>query len=523
MRAALGASRWRLMRGTLIEALLTSTLGALFGLAMASAAIASLVALAPSSLPRIAQVRMDGFTWALASGLALLLGMVSGMIPAMLDGSRELHRRISANSRTVARGGHDVMRRSLVMVEIALALVLLAGAGVLVQSVRRLLAVDTGFAADGRLTMLLSVGGPRYDFDAAVHQTWRAVLEGVSAISGVTSAALTSQLPMSSDFDTYGLRMRREEGRDRADAVDGFRFAVSADYAKAMGLRVRRGRFFAPEDRVGAPPVVVINEELAQKFFKGRDSLGEQLQFGPSDSPWRTVVGVVADVRHRGLDAPPAGQLYLPLEQNTFADSYVRLVLQSSLEQSALLPQVRDAVRLVDSSIPIAEVATMEALVAQSATQRRFAERLFQVFSLAALALAAIGIFGVIAGMVCERTREIGVRSALGATSRQILRHFLLEGGRLAAAGIVVGVSISLVVAGALRPLVFGVSVRDPWTLIVCAVGLGVVALAGTAVPTWRATRVDANVALRKGEGATLGSVVVRRSCRTTIAAAGGR
>jgi len=497
IRDALGASRWRLARSLLIEALLVAGLGALFGLALAHAALGALLALAPASIPRIDQARADLPITLLAVALAVTLGMVSGLLPAMLAGARGLRDRLAINSRTVARGAHDVVRRTLVVLELSLALLLLGGAGILVQSVQRLLAVDVGFATADRVQMALSATGARFESDEMVRQTWRSVHEAVRAVPGVTSASLTTQLPLSRDFDGWGVRWERAADAVEESGEDAFRFAVTSDYATTMGVPLLSGRFLAPSDRATTDPVVVINQGMARRQFGDRSPIGARLKIGPPTSPWRTVVGVVGDVRHPTLDDEVGGQLYLPLEQNAFADAYVRLVAHSTLDPGVLARTVRDVVRAVESSIPVAEVSTLSALVDEAAMQRRFAERLFQAFALAAIVLAAVGIFGVISGMVGERIREIGVRSALGATQGQILGHFLREGGRLAALGIAVGGGGALLLGTALRPLVYGISPRDPLTIAAVSVGLGAVALLATLLPAWRASRVDAVIALR--------------------------
>ncbi|MFN8668030.1 MAG: ADOP family duplicated permease [Gemmatimonadaceae bacterium] len=500
IRAALGANRWRLARSTLLEALLVSALGGLFGFALAHAALGGLLALAPSSLPRLDQVRLDAPMIGFVIGLVFLLGAISGLFPAFFMHDARLRDRLASSSRSVARGGHDLVRRSLVVSELALALLLLFGAGILVQSVQRLLAVDVGFATDDRLAFSLSATGTRFESDDVVRQLWRDVLQRVSAIPGVTSATMTSQLPLSSDFDTWGAHWERTASdAGSAGGTDGdvFRFAVTPEYARTMGLHLVAGRFLEPGDVTGGDNAVVINEALAQRRFGDRSPLGERLRIGPPDAALRTVVGVVSDVRHPSLDLGIPPQLYLPIDQNAFADAFVRLVVQSSTEPDALIRQVREAVRSVNSAVPVGEVTSLSALVDRASSQRRFAERLFRSFALAALALAAVGIFGVFSGMVGERVREIGVRSALGATREQILGHFLSQGSGLAVAGIAIGVVGASLLGEALRPLVYGISPRDPVTISVVALALGVVALASTMGPAWRASRIEAMEALR--------------------------
>jgi putative ABC transport system permease protein len=497
IRAALGASRWRLVRGLLLEAILVSALGSLFGFALAHAALGGLVALAPSSLPRLSQVRIDATMAAFTVGLALALGLVSGLVPGLFTHARALRDRLAVSSRTVARGAHDAVRRTLVVAELSLALLLLCGAGILVQSVQRLLAVDAGFAAADRIELALSATGRRFPTEENVRETWRALHAAVRALPGVVSASLTSQLPLSSDHDAYGVHWEQKTADGREQGADAFRFAVTPDYARTMGLSLVSGRFVSEGDVAGGDLVVVINQTMARQRFGDQSPLGARLRMGPPDSPLRTVVGVVGDVRHPTLDADVTGQLYLPMEQNHFADAYVRLVVHSTLEPVTLVRTLRDAVQGVNGGIPISEVLALSTLVERAAAQRRFAERLFQAFALSALLLAAVGIFGVLSGMVGERVREIGVRAALGATRRQILVHFLRQGGVLAAIGIAVGVVGATLLGGALRPLVYGISPRDPTTIIVVSCALAVVALASTLLPAWRASRVNTMVALR--------------------------
>lgn len=497
IRAALGASRWRLARSMLMESLLVSALGALFGTALAHSALGGLVALAPASIPRIAQARIDLPIGLFTVALALTLGIVSGLLPAFFLNARGLRSRLAATSRTVARGSHDAVRRGLVVAELSLALLLLCGAGILVQSVRRLLAVDFGFETDNRIELALSATGTRFESDDMVRQTWRTLHDAVRGVPGVRSASLTSQLPLTDDFDSWGVRWEQPATGPADAGEDAFRFAVTADYAATMGLTLISGRFLSESDGATTEKVVVINEQMARHQFGDQSPLGKRLRIGPADAPLRTVVGVVGDVRHPALDANVTGQLYLPLEQNAFADAFVRLVVHSTVEPGVLTRTLRDAVQSVNSGIPIAEVSTLSALVERAAAQRRFAERLFQAFALSALVLAAVGIFGVLSGMVGERIREIGVRSALGATREQILRHFLREGGVLAAMGIAIGVVGATLMGSALRPLVYGISPRDPVTILFVSVGLGAVALVSTLLPAWRASRVDAMEALR--------------------------
>ena len=497
VRAALGASTWRLARGLALEALVVAGLGVLFGVALAHAAVGTLVAVAPASLPRLDQVRVDGMSMLLACAMAVVAGLVSGLVPSVVVRARGTRGRLAGASRAVVRGGHDRVRRALVVLEMAMALLLLGGAGVLVRSVQRLLSVDVGFLEQDRVAMALGVGGPRYADNATVWALWRSVHEAVRAVPGITDASLTSQLPLSSDFDGYGLYWASLPTVGPAEDGDAFRYAVTPDYARTMGLRLQRGRFLDSLDRAGGDPVVVVSEGLARRTFGDRDPLGARVRIGGGDTPLRTVVGVVNDVQHPTLDAARGAGIYLPLDQNAFADGHVRLVVATPMTPAAAEAAVRSVLRRIDPAISIAEVAPLAEVVAQSARQRLFARLLFQVFSVAAVILSAVGIFGVMSGMVNERTREIGVRTALGATPTRILTDFVRTGASLAVMGIALGAIGSLLLAGALRSLVFGVSPRDPVTLIVVSIGVGLVAIVATWWPAWRATRMDASTALR--------------------------
>jgi putative ABC transport system permease protein len=497
VRTALGAGRWRLVRELTVEAVLIGAIGGLVGVAMAHAGIRALIALAPPTVPRLDQVGIDVSVFAVAFGLSFLLGLTSGVLPGWLARSRDGDRRLHLGTRTVARGARHSMRRGLVMAEFALALMLLAGAGLLVRSMQRLLSVDAGFTPTNRVTLSLSLSGARYEDSAATYQGWRSILEAAQAVPGVAHVALTSQLPLSGDFDSWGFHQEQAPKANPEDDPSAFRFGVDGDYFATMGLTLERGRFLATSDDASAPMVVVVNQRMVELDFAGRDPIGQRVKFGGDDGPWRTIVGVVNDVKHRGLDARDERQFYLPTRQNPYAESFFRLVVASKGDPDAVLPGVRAAIRGVDPTIPVTDVLSLDEIIARSSAQRRFAQRLFQLFSMVALLLAGIGIYGVLASLVGERTREMGIRSALGATQRNIVTLVVRQGLTMAAIGISIGLIGAFWLSGALRALLFGVAPRDPLTLSLVALALGVIALLAAVIPAWRASRVEAMVALR--------------------------
>jgi putative ABC transport system permease protein len=380
----------------------------------------------------------------------------------------------------------------------ALALMLLVGAGLLLRSLDRLLGVDAGFDASDRVVLEVNLSGVRYPKDADVHAMYRRVLENVRATPGVIDVSMTNQFPLSGDFDTWGIHLEARPRANPEEDPSAFRFAVGPSYLRTMGIALVRGRDFTPQDDESSPPVVMINETIARRDFAGMDPIGQRVKIGGGDGPWRTVVGVVRDVRHQGLDQTDERQIYLPSVQNPFADSFVKVVVRTAVDPASIIPTLRQTIRALDPGAPISNAAPMSEVLRRSTAQRRFALLIFGVFAGVALLLAAAGIYGVLAGSVNERTREIGIRTALGAPRERILALIVRQGMALTFAGLVIGVLGALAMSRALRSLLFDIPPYDPLTIAAVSLGLIVVALAAVAVPAWRATRVDALVALRE-------------------------
>ncbi len=497
MRTALGAGRSRLIRQLLTESLLLAVLGGALGMVVARFGVRTLVALSPTELPRVNAIRVDGTVFTFALGITAVVGLVIGLIPALLASRSDLHLGVQQSSQRTA-GGHQMTRRALVVAEVALALVLLVSAGLLLRSLQRLFAIDPGFDASHVLTMQVQESGHRFDADGDRDRFFTQALEAVRQVPGVAAAAFTSQLPLSGDFESFGVQFEVDQN---ANAEAGFRYAVSPGYFDTMRIPLRRGRLLNAHDMAGSPTVVLISESFARRKFPNQDPLGKRVRVGPdigrADRPWGMIVGVVGDVRQASLALSDSDAFYTASTQWSWVDSVQSLVVRTQGDAAALAPAVRNAIWSVDKDQPIVRVATMENLLATSEAERHFVLILFEAFGLVALALAATGIYGVLSGSVTERTREIGVRVALGATPGDILALVVRQGMTLTVLGVVIGLSGAALASQALVSLLFGVSRLDPVTY------LGVIALlAGVSViacwaPAWRAAHVDPSITLR--------------------------
>ena len=495
MRAALGAPRMRLVRQLLAESLLLALIGGMVGLLVAEAGVRAFVALSPAGLPRSTAIEVNAAAFAFALGLSTLTGILAGLVPALYAGRADPRLGPSQASRH-STGGHQTARRALVVAEVALALMLLVGAGLLLRSLQRLFSVAPGFDAANLLTMQVHAAGPRYDDPTQLQQFFDRAVEAVGQIPGVEAAAFTSQLPLSGDFEKYGVNW--EANLDLAPDEDQsvFRYAVSPAWFDAMRIPLRGGRVLDARDETG-PVMVVINESLARRRFPGSDPIGQRLHLGSTDEPWYTVTGVVGDVKQASLDVAAGDAVYIAAPQWYSPDRVRSLVVRTRTDPAALSLQVRNAIWSVDKDQPTSRVATMDELLAISAAERRFALVLFEAFAIVALLLAAIGIYGVLSGSVAERTREIGVRTALGASRGGILSLIFRQGLSLTGIGVVLGIAGAVTATRVLETLLFGVSRLDPLTYA------GVVALlAGTALvacwlPARRASLVDPVITLR--------------------------
>jgi putative ABC transport system permease protein len=497
IRAALGAAKARLVRQLLTESVLLAVVGGAVGMVIAAAGVRALVALSPPGLPRVNAIGLDGGVFLFAFGVTTLIGVVVGLAPALQTSRGDVRAGLQQSSRS-ATGSRQWTRRVLVVAEISLACVLLVSAGLLLRSMQRLFAVDPGFDASHLLTMQVRESGHRFDTDAAGLQFFSQALDRVREVPGVVSAGLTAQLPLSGDLDVYGVQVERENNPMGDGAL---RYAVTPGYFETMKIPLRSGRLLNERDIAGTDTAVVIDEALARHRFPGVDPIGQRVRAGPdagrADRPWAIVVGVVGNVKQESLAVDDADAFYVTTAQWPWVDGTQSLVVRTRGDAAALAPAVRSAIWSVDKDQPIARIATMESLVATSAAERRFVLVLFELFGLTALILATTGIYGILAGSVTERRREIGVRAALGASRLDILRLVLRQGMTLVAVGVVIGLGAALAASRAIVTLLFGVSKLDPVTYgVVVVLLLGVSAIA-CCIPARRAAAVNPVEALR--------------------------
>ncbi len=496
VRIALGAGRGRVLRQLLSETCVLALAGAAAGLVPASLLPRVLAALGPR-IPRLAEARLDVPVLLFTLGVAVATGLLSGLAPALRLTRDSLHDTLRDGARASAGAASRRLRDLLVVGEVALSLTLLVGAGLMVRSLWRLLDAPPGFDPARVLTLNAALVGPRYDEAAAVRRHYDDVVARVRALPGVAAAAMTSQIPLGGNYDGYGFHAEGKMAANPEQDPSAQRFAVSPGYLDAMRIPLVRGRDLAATDVAGSPQVMLVGQTTAERVWPGEDPVGKRVKLGGTDGPWWTVVGVAGDVRHTRLDEPPAMQMYVPHAQWPFADSQMVVVVRTLGPTGELGAAVEKAVRSVDPAEPISHAMALDDLVARSVAQRRLSLALLAAFAAVALLLSAIGIYGVTSYAVAQRTRELGIRLALGARPRQLVAAQLRQGLVLALGGIAAGVAAALVLTRFLGSLLYGVSATDPATFAGVALLLAAVATAASYIPARRVTRVDPTLALR--------------------------
>jgi predicted permease len=496
VRAALGASAGRIVRQLLTESVLLAFVSGLIGVLLASTAIRLVRAYGPANLPRLDEISLDVrvLGWALA--ISVLAGILVGLAPAMATLRRDLRPSSEESGRSVSGGAATRrIRRALVVAEFALAIVLLVGAGLLVRSLLHVYGIDTGFKTERILVMELS-SPPTYNAHAQRTDLYHRVLEQVRAVPGVEDAGIIGDLFISNSREQV-LTLEGDKGlvSERLRLV---RDEVSADFFKTVGTPLLRGRFFSIGDDADAPPVAIINDAMARRSWPGQDPVGRRFKLGPldSDRPWFTVVGVVADLRRQGPEREPFPQVYESLAQNSSrsVDVFVRTSTQDPVSMAGAL---KAAVHRVEKNAPLFGMIPLEQQLGTYLTQRRFQTSLLAGFAVVALLMAAVGIYGLIQYSIAMRTREIGLRIAIGAQRGDIFRMMIGEGLTLSLTGLALGLVGAWWLGRAVSSLLFGVTASDPLTFTAVSLLLTAVAAAACYFPARRAMKVDPIVALR--------------------------
>ena len=493
IRTALGAARARLVRQLLTESVLLSILGGLVGLVFAYWMLDLLRWFSPNNIPRLPAIRMDGRVLAFTSTIAVVTGILFGMAPALRSSKLNLSEALKEGARNVAGSRHEKLRKLLVVSELALSLVLLIGAGLLIRSFISVERVNPGFDAQNVLGMRLSVAGTSYKGERA-QIFYRDLLDGVRRMPGVKSAAIADNLPLSGGIGWGGISIEGYQPSEGQDLIQSDARVAGVGYFETMGIPLISGRFFDQHDTEDSLPVIVIDEHMARNYWPNANPLGGRIKFG-TDNPWMTVVGVVGNVKQYDLENESRVTMYLPATQGGGGTMY--LVARTSVAPLSLATTISSSVHSMDSNIPIFDVKTMEQRLSESLARRRFAMLALGVFAGFALLLAVIGIYGVISYSVAQRTNELGIRLALGASRVDVLRLVLSAGFKLALIGIGVGLVLSFAVTRFLSSLLFGVRATDLLTFGALSLLLVVVSLLACYLPARRATKVDPLVALR--------------------------
>lgn len=506
VRASLGAERGRLIRQFLTESVVLAVAGAVLGLGVAWIGLTAVMAANPEAVPRAAEVALDGRAVLFTALVAIATGLLFGLAPAMRARAGNLFLALKDGGRSTGGLAGHALRRGLVVAEVALATMLVLGAGLLLKSFWTLQEVDPGFEAGGALSFQISLPEANYPEAARVRAFYARLLAETAALPGVESVAAMSDRPPVRDLNANDTEFEGVEAGDDLPANVDYYQIVTPGYFQTMRVPMIEGRTFRDTDGPGSPPVVIINQTLAERFYPGESAVGKRIRRGwweeEVGEPWYTVVGVAADVKQDGLDKPAGTELYFLTDQwdnvadmNPVRTLYV--VARTAGDPLALVPGVRSALQRLDRSIPLAEVEPLERVVAASLTRSRFLTLLVAVFAGLALLLAAVGTYGVLAYSVAERRHEMGIRMALGATARDVLRLVVGQGMRPVMAGLVLGLAGAFLVSRALASQLYGVAPTDPATYAAVPVVLVGVALLACILPGRSAAKLDPAVALR--------------------------
>ncbi|HLL70263.1 MAG TPA: ABC transporter permease, partial [Pyrinomonadaceae bacterium] len=504
IRTALGAGRLRIVRQLLTESLLLSVMGGALGLLFAMWGIDALLAVIPENVPRllVAGIGLDARVLVFTLGVSILTGVLFGLAPALQASKSNLNESLKDGGRSGSAGAsRQRVRNMLVVSEVALSLLLLVSAGLLIKSFNRLQQTELGFDPENVLTMRVPLPEARYKENAVVANFWEELLRRVRALPGVDDAGLTRGLPMNGGIES-GVMIEGQETTDPKDSVVAVNLFAEPGYFRTMNMQLVQGRFLSEQDTKDAPLAVVVDEMFVQRFFPNADPIGKRLRIGGDRAPLRNIVGVFKHVKHYGPDEEARVEIYTPysqVPQENFAAANrgLWLAVKTRSDPTSLTAAIRNEVLQIDKDQPISNVSTMEDIVAATVAPQKFATWLLGIFAGTAMLLAAIGIYGVMAYSVTQRTHEIGIRMALGAKNTDVLRMVVGQGMKLALVGVALGLIGAFAATRLMSSLLFGVSATDPLTYGGVAVLLAAVALFACLIPARKATKVDPMIALR--------------------------
>jgi predicted permease len=502
VRTALGAGRGVLIRQLMTESVVLGVGGGVAGVALAHFGLTALIAVDPTSVPRLAEVGLDGAVLGYAISVSVFTGLLFGIAPALRSGSVDLQNELKEGGRGTSGGARrHRIQRGLVGIQIAFAVMLVIAATLTIRSFGNLLRIDPGFDPSDVLTMRLSVPAADYPEPNDISGYYERLLDQVRQLPGVREAGAVRSLPLAQSIGDWSIEIEGREERPGQD-FDGDWQIVTAGYFEAMRIPLQEGRFFESGDRFDGHQVVIVNEAMADLYWPGESALGKRFRMGGPDKPWLDIVGIVGNIRHNGISGTINSKWYRAHAQFArsveFTPNGMSLVIRSEADPSALISPVRREVRALDRNVPVAAVQTMDEVLSGSVAGPRFTMTLLLVFGGVALSLAAIGVYGVISYSISERTHELGLRRALGATAGSVMGMVLRQGMTVAGMGVVVGVLGAFWLTSFMSSLLYEVGARDPVTFIGVPALLGLVALVATMLPATRAVGVEPSVALRE-------------------------
>ena len=502
IRTALGADPFRLVRQLLTESVMLSVTSGMLGLLLAHWSVSILIRMGPADLSRAGEINLDWRVLAFTLVVAVSTGILFGLAPAIASIKTDLNSVLKTSGRsTTGNRSRAKVRSLLVVCEIASCVVLLIGAGLLVRSFVRLASVNPGFRPDHILTMQIALPKTRYSgLDVALF--YKRLIERLQTLPGVRAAGVARNLPLSGSDASLNFVIEHGPVLSSVEQPRAKYRAAGADYFAAMGIPLIRGRYFNRTDGEKTQDVVIINETMARRFWPREDPIGKRIQAGFEESRWCTIVGIVGDVKHRGLDAETNAEMYyhylqVPPSLMNFVEGTMTIVLRTDSEPASMTAAVRNEVRNLDPDQPVFNVRTMEDMLHSSVTQPRFRTLLLGIFAAVAMVLAATGLYGVIAYSVNQRINELGVRVALGAQKSDVLKLIVGQGAQLSGLGILIGLSLAFGLMRIIAGMLFGVNATDPLTFIATSVLILVVALAASYIPALKAIKLDPLIALR--------------------------